>query len=56
MLADKGGILQELLKAAAHLLAALWAGVVRQDGTAIRYELIELISHRVHSKGESGCP
>src|ERR1700728_62419 len=50
MLADKGGILQKLLKAGAHLLAAFRAGVARQDGATIRYELIELISHRFHSQ------
>ena len=49
MLADEVRILQQPLEMRAHLFAAFRAGVARQDGTAIRYELIELVSHRGHS-------
>jgi hypothetical protein len=45
MLADEVRVLQEPLKMRAHLLAALRSGIAGEDGTTIRNELVELISH-----------
>src|SRR5580658_11380917 len=47
MLADEVRVLQQLLEPRAHLFAAIGAGIARKNGTAIRYELIELIGHGV---------
>jgi hypothetical protein len=49
MPAHKVGILQQAFELGAHLFAALWAGVARQDGLAIGNELVEFVSHRNHS-------
>src|SRR5580704_15752874 len=38
-------VLQQVLELGAHFLAAAGARIARQDGMAVRYELIELISH-----------
>src|SRR6516165_6419724 len=46
----KVGILQQKFEPPAHLFAARWARVAREDGPAIRDELVELISHRHYSR------
>ena len=49
VLLDKVRILQKPLEIGSHLLAALRSWVTGKDGTAIRYELIELIGHGAYS-------
>src|SRR6202166_2808864 len=55
MLADKVRILQQVLELRADFLAPVGAGIARKDGTAVRYELIELIGHGV-TPGRIICP
>ena len=47
--AHKVGILQQAFELGAHLFAALWARVARQNGPAIGNELVEFVCHRNHS-------
>ena len=53
MLTDEFRVLQELFEVRADLFAAARSRITRQDGTTIRDELVELISHCLHSKASS---
>ena len=45
MPAHKVGILQQMFEPGAHLFAAFWARIARQNGPAIGNELVEFVSH-----------